>query len=171
MKKIYLSLTILVFLISVDSFAQKVITAEQVKADLKTSPESLSVTLMVPDSDFYIALVTDQIVENIYLNPCIDIKSDIKKNQKVLNVLEKHNLLDQLFIEVDNQYQTADSKAIFEPDETVLYLELFVGVNKSVSQIFVPMYDKEKAVVLIADLKKIFCKKRCFKLLQREIKT
>ncbi len=171
MKKIYLLHTIFAVLISVNSFAQKGITADKIKTDLKTSAESLSVTLMVPDSDFYIGLVTDQIVENIYLNPCIDIKSDIKKNQKVLNVLEKHNLLDQLFIEVDNQYQTADSKTIFVPDETVLYLELFVGVNKSVSQIFVPMYDKEKAVLLIADLRKIFGKKRCFKQLQREIKT
>ena len=171
MKKTHLFNTILAVLISVNSFAQKVITADKIKTDLKTSAETLSVTLMVPDSDIYIGLVTDQIVENIYLNPCIDIKSDIKKNQKVLNVLEKHNLLDQLFIEVDNQYQTADSKAIFEPDETVLFLELFVGVNKSVSRIFVPIYDKEKAVLLIADLRKIFGNKRCFKKLQREIKT
>ena len=120
MKKTFLITGLFLLLFPMASFAQEVIKADKIKFDLKASAESLSVTVIVPDSDFYIGLVTDQVVENIYLNPCIDIKSDINKNQKVLNVLEKHNLLNQLFIEVDNQYQTADSKAIFEPDEAVL---------------------------------------------------
>lgn len=171
MKKTFLITGVFLTLFSMASFAQEVLTADKIKSDLKASAESLGVTFIVPDSDFYIGLVTDQLVENIYLNPCIDIKSDINKNQKVLNVLEKHKLLNQLFIKVDNQYQTADSKVIFEPDEAVLYLELFIGVNKSVSQIFVPMFDKEKAELLIADLRKIYGNKKCFKQLQREINT
>lgn len=171
MNKTFLITIFFVLLVSIDSFAQEGLTAAKVRADVKDSTESLSVTLLLPDSDFYIGLTTDQFVENIYMNPCIDIKSNTKKNAKVLDLLEKHQLLDKLFVEIDNQYETPDASTSFEPNESILYLELFLGVKKSVHQVYVPIFSREKAELLISSLKKIYGNKKCFKKLQKMINT
>ncbi|MAN59571.1 MAG: hypothetical protein CMC08_07020 [Flavobacteriaceae bacterium] len=143
---------------------------KKILAELENSSESLNTNLILPNSDFYIGITKDAIVENIELNPCIDIVSNTKKNEQVIGILKKHNLLDKLYVEIENEYADLSSDKIFKPTETELYLELFFKTkNFGIISCFVPVFEKKKAKELICDLDKIFDYKYCFKKLKRKI--
>tara|TARA_Y100000814_G_C12159731_1_gene343952 strand:+ start:193 stop:633 length:441 start_codon:yes stop_codon:yes gene_type:complete len=142
----------------------------KIRVELENSSESLNTTLILPNSDFYIGITKDVIVENIELNPCIDIVSNTKKNEKVIGILKKHNLLDKLYVEIENEYADLSSDQIFKPTETELYLELFFKTKDfGIMSCFVPVFEKKKAKELICDLDKIFDYKYCFKKFKRKI--
>ena len=104
------------------------------------------------------------------MNPCIDIVSDAKKNEQVIGILKKHNLLDKLYVEIQNEYADLSSDQIFKPTETELYLELlFKTKDFGIMICFVPVFEKKQAIELICDLDKIFDYKYCFKKLKRKI--
>ena len=72
----------LLFLTFNQSFCQKTLDFNKIRVELENSSESLNTTLILPNSDFYIGITKDVIVENIELNPCIDIVSNTKKNER-----------------------------------------------------------------------------------------
>lgn len=151
-------------------FSQKTLDFDKIRAELENSSESLNTTLILPNSDFYIGITKDVIVENIELNPCIDIVSNTKKNEQVIGILKKHNLLDKLYVEIENEYADLSSDQIFKPTETELYLELFFKTKDfGIMSCFVPVFEKKKAKELIYDLDKIFDYKYCFKKLKQKI--
>jgi len=161
---------IILFLTFNHSFSQITLDYKKVLAELENSSESLNTTLILPNSDFYIGITKDVIVENIELNPCIDIVSNTKKNEQVIGILKKHNLLDKLYVEIENEYTDLSSDQIFKPTETELYLELFFKTKDfEIMSCFVPVFEKKKAKELIYDLDKIFDYKYCFKKLKRKI--
>ncbi len=160
----------ILFLIFNKSFSQKTLDFDKILVELENSSESLNTTLILPNSDFYIGITKDVIVENIELNPCIDIVSDAKKNEQVIGILKKHNLLDKLYVEIQNEYADLSSDQIFKPTETELYLELlFKTKDFGIMICFVPVFEKKQAIELICDLDKIFDYKYCFKKLKRKI--
>lgn len=152
------------------SFSQKTLDFEKIRAELDNASESLNTTLILPNSDFYIGITKDVIVENIELSPCIDIVSNTKNNEQVIGILNKHNLLDKLYVELENEYADLSSDQVFKPTETELYLELFFKTKDfGIINCFVPVFEKKKATELISDLDKIFDNKYCFKKLKRKI--
>ena len=115
----------ILFLTFNQSFAQKTLSYQNVLAELENSSESLNTTLISPKSDFYIGITKGAIVENPELNSCIDIKTNEKKNGQIITILKKYNLLDKLYVEINNEYSDLSSDQIFKPTQTELYLELF----------------------------------------------
>ncbi|QFZ54236.1 hypothetical protein FEZ18_05235 [Oceanihabitans sp. IOP_32] len=160
----------ILFLTFSQSFSQKTLSFENILAELEKSSESLNTTLISPKSDFYIGITKDAIVENPELNSCIDIETNEKKNEQIIGILKKHNLLDKLYVEIENEYSDLSSDKIFKPTETELYLELFFKTKGfGIMSCFVPVFEKKKAKELICDLDKIFDYKYCFKKLKRKI--
>ena len=160
----------ILFLTFNKSFSQKTLDFDKIRAELENSSESLNTTLILPNSDFYIGITKDVIVENPELNSCIDIATDEKKNGQIIGTLKKHNLLDKLYVEIENDYSDLSSDQIFKPAETELYLELFFKTKDfGIMSCFVPVFEKKKAKELICDLNKIFDYKYCFKKLKRKI--
>ncbi len=158
------------FLIFNQSFSQKTLDYKKIRAELEKSSESLNTDLILPNSDFSIGITKDVIVENPELNPCIDIPTDEIKNEKILEILKKHNLLNSLYVIIDNEYSDIVSDQIFKPYETKLYLELFFKTKEfGIMNCYLPVFDKEKAIELINDLGEIFDSKYCFKKLKRKI--
>jgi hypothetical protein len=161
---------IIIFLTFSLSFSQKTLDYNEVVAELENSSESLNTTLILPNSDFYIGITKNAIVENPELNSCIDISADGKQNGEIISILKKHNLLNKLYLEIENEYADLSSDQIFKPIETDLYLELFFKTkNFGFMSCFVPIFEKKKAKELICDLNKIFDYKSCFKKLKRKI--
>ena len=161
---------IILFLTFNQAFSQKTLDYNEILAELENSTESLNTSLILPNSDFYIGITKDMIVENPELNSCIDIGTDKKKNGQIIGVLKKHNLLDNLYVEIENEYTHLSLDQIFKPKETELYLELFFKTkNFGFMSCFVPVLSKKKAKELICDLDKIFDYKYCFKKLERKI--
>ena len=151
-------------------FSQKTLDYEKILAELENSSESLNTTLILPNSDYYVGITKNAIVENPELNSCIDIPTDEKKNGQIIGTLKKHNLLNKLYVEIENEYADLSSDQIFKPMETDLYLELFFKTkNFGFMSCFVPIFEKKKAKELICDLNKIFDYKYCFKKLKRKI--
>ena len=160
----------ILFLTFNQSFAQKTLSYQNVLAELENSSESLNTTLISPKSDFYIGITKGAIVENPELNSCIDIKTNEKKNGQIITILKKHNLLDKLYVEINNEYSDLSSDQIFKPTQTELYLELFFKTKDfGIMSCFVPVFEKKKAKELICDLNKIFDYKYCFKKLKQKI--
>jgi len=160
----------ILFLTFNKSFSQKTLDFEKIRTELVNSSESLNTTLFLPNSDFYIGITKDIIVENPELNSCIDIATDEKKNGQIIGILEKYNLLDQLYVEIENDYSDLNSDQIFKPAETELYLELiFKTKDFGIMSCFVPVFEKKKAKELICDMDKIFDYKYCFKKLKQKI--
>ncbi len=152
------------------SISQKTLDFDKIRIELENSSESLNTTLILSSSNFYIGITKDVIIENIESNPCIDIVSDTKKNELIIGILKKHNLLDKLYVEIENEYSDLGSDQIFKPSETELYLELFFKTKDfGIISCFVPVFKKNKAKELIRDLDKIFNYKYCFKKLKRKI--
>ena len=161
---------IILFLTFNQSFSQKTLDYKGILAELENSTESLNTTLNLPNSDFYIGITKGAIVENPELNSCIDIEANEKKNGQIIGILKKHNLLDKLYVEIENEYADLSSDQIFKSTETELYLELFFKTKDfGFISCFVPIFEKKKAKELICDLKKIFDYKYCFKNLKRKI--
>ncbi len=160
----------ILFLTFNKSYSQKTLDFNKIQAELENSSESLNTTLILPNSDFYIGITKDVLVENIELNPCIDIASNTKKNELVIGILKKYNLLQKLYVEIDKEYADLSSDQIFEPIETELYLELFFKTKDFGNMsCFVPVFEKKKAMELIWELDKIFDHNNCFKKLKRKI--
>ena len=152
------------------SFSQKTLDYNKILAELENSSESLNTTLILPNSDFYIGITKDVIVENPELNFCIDIPTNEKKNGQIIGILKKHNLLSKLYVEIENEYADLNSDRTFKPKETELYLELFFKTkNFGFMNCYIPILDKKKAKELISELDKIFDYKYCFKKLKRKI--
>ena len=142
----------------------------EILAELENSSESLNTTLILPNSDYYVGITKNAIVENPELNSCIDISTDEKKNRQIIEILKKHNLLNKLYVEIENEYADLSSDQIFKPKETDLYLELFFKTKKfGFINCFVPVFEKNKARELVCDLQKIFNNSLCFKKLKRKI--
>lgn len=151
-------------------FSQKTLDYKEILADLENSSESLNTSLFLPNSDFYIGITKDVIVENPELNSCIDIKTDEKKNGQIIGILKKHSLLKKLYVEIENEYADLSSDQIFRPSDTELYLDLiFRTKNSGIIICYVPIFDKKKAKELICDLEKFFDYKHCFKKLKRKL--
>ncbi|MFC5046535.1 hypothetical protein [Aquimarina hainanensis] len=124
----------------------------------------------MPNSDFYIRITKDVIIENPELNSCIDIATYEKKNEEIIRILKNHNLLDKLYVEIENEYSDLSSDQIFKPTETELYLELFFKTKDfGIMSCFVPVIEKKQAKELICDLDKIFDYQYCFKKLNQKI--
>ena len=111
----------ILFLTFNQSFSQKTLSFENILGELENSSESLNTTLISPKSDFYIGITKDAIVENPELNSCIDIETNEEKNEQIIGILKKHNLLDKLYVEIENEYSDLSSDQIFKPTETELY--------------------------------------------------
>jgi hypothetical protein len=160
----------ILFLTFNQSFSQKTLDYKKILMELENSSESLNTTLILPNSDFYIGITKDVIVENPELNFCIDIQTDEKKNGEIIRILKKHNLLNKLYVEIDNEYADLSSDQVFKSNETELYLELFFKTKDfGIMSCFVPVFKKKKAKELIWDLNKIFDYKNCFKKLKRKM--
>ena len=130
----------ILFLTFNKSFSQKTLNFDKIRTELENSSESLNTTLILPNSDFYIG------------------------------ILKKHNLLDKLYVEIENEYSDLSSDQIFKPAETELYLELFFKTKDfEIMSCFVPVFETKKAKELVCDLDKIFDYKYCFKKLKRKI--
>ena len=169
-KRMRILIYTILFLTFNQSFSQKTLSFENILAELEKSSESLNTTLISPKSNFYIGITKDAIVENPELNSCIDIETNEKKNEQIIGILKKHNLLDKLYVEIENEYSDLSSDKIFKPTETELYLELFFKTKGfGIMSCFVPVFEKKKAKELICDLDKIFDYKYCFKKLKRKI--
>lgn len=169
-KRMRILIYTILFLTFNQSFSQKTLSFENILGELENSSESLNTTLISPKSDFYIGITKDAIVENPELNSCIDIETNEEKNEQIIGILKKHNLLDKLYVEIENEYSDLSSDQIFKPTETELYLELFFKTKDfGIMSCFVPIFEKKKAKELICDLDKIFDYKYCFKKLKRKI--
>ena len=165
-----LLISIILLLPFYNSFSQKVLNYKEICGDLENSSESLNTTLYLPNSDFVIGLTKDAIIENLELDPCIDIESDIKKNDQVIGLLKKYNLTEKLYVEINNNYTDLNSDHIFKPNETVIYLELFFKTREfGYINCYVPIFERNKAIELINDLRTIFKNKYCFKELKNKI--
>lgn len=152
------------------SFSQEKFDYLEIRTALENSSKSLNTTILLPNSDFHIGTTLDMLIENPELNPCIDIQSNSEKNARVISVLNKHRLLDKLYIEINNQYIDISSDQIFKPNKTQLYLELFFKTRDfGFVSCFVPVINKNSAKELIEDLSKIFDNKYCFKKLNRKM--
>ena len=160
----------ILFLTFNQSFSQKTLDYKKILTELENSSESLNTTLIIPNSDFYIGITKDAIVENPELNSCIDIPTNEKKNGQIIRILKKYNLLDKLYVEIENEYSDLSSDQVFKSNETEFYLELlFKTKDFGIMSCYVPIFDKKKAKDLIKDLNKIFDYKYCFKKLKRKI--
>lgn len=154
---------LLVIMAFSESFSQRNLNFKEIRNELENSSESLNTTLFLPNSDFYIGITKDAIVDNPHLNTCIDIQSDNIKNKQILKILEKHNLLDKLYVQIENEYVNLSSSQTFNPEETVLYVELFYKTNNfGVMSCFAPIFERKKAKELIWDLNKVFDHSYCF---------
>ncbi|MGD1891549.1 MAG: hypothetical protein ACFB15_13265 [Cyclobacteriaceae bacterium] len=156
-----------------ESFGQNRIVEleyKKVRSELEKSSNSLNTNLFLPRSDFYIGLTKDQIVENIEMNPCIDISSDNIKNQKIISALAKMNLLDDLFIRSDLTYTSLLTGQQIEKSNSKLIVDLFfVSQNLGMINCFIPIFDQNKAKELVTEFEGIFESNSCFKELKEKI--
>ena len=168
MKKL---LTFLLIILFSNSYSQQVIKYEEVKKEIENSHNSLNTSLEIPDEEFYVGIIKDLIVENITMEPCIEIESNNKKNKKLIQILKKHNLLDNLYVEIANDLQNIASNEILKKENSVINLELIYKSKNSMGLIFIPIQQEKIAKKLISDLEKIFKNKKCFKTLIERLNT
>ena len=146
-----------------ESFSQKNLNFKEIRNELENSSESLNTTLFSPNSDFYIGITKDAVVDNSEVDTCIDSQSDNLKNKQIIRLLERHDLLDKLYVRIENEYVNLISSQTFKPEETELYLELLFKTNDfGMMSFFVPVLEKKKAKDLILDLDKMFNHSCCF---------
>ena len=154
-----------------NSYSQQVLEYEEVKKEIENSHNSLNTSLEIPDEEFYVGIIKDLIVENITMEPCIEIESNNRKNKKLIQVLKKYNLLDNLYVEIANDIQNIASSEILKKENSVINLELIYRSKNSMGLIFIPIQQEKTAKNLIIDLEKIFKNKKCFKTLIERLNT
>jgi len=168
MKKL---LTLLFVILFSNSYSQQILEYEEVKIEIENSHNSLNTSLEIPDEEFYVGIIKDLIVENITMEPCIEIESNNRKNKKLIQVLKKYNLLDNLYVEIANDLQNIATGEILNKENSVINLELIYRSNNSMGLIFIPIQQEKIAKNLIRDLEKIFKNKKCFKTLIGRLNT
>ncbi|MCK8523136.1 hypothetical protein M0D21_16275 [Aquimarina sp. D1M17] len=161
---------ILMLLIFSNTIGQETPGYIEIRKIIERSASSLNTALIVPDSDFYIGIRNNGIVENIDQDPCIDIQSDDEKNKQILAVLKKHKLLDSLYMGADNQFINLRTSKSIKPENTKFYIELTHTGENAPDQIFIPILEYEKAYQLIEDLNIIFDNEACYKKLIRKMR-
>jgi hypothetical protein len=149
-----------------------VISNKETIIELKKSSKSLNTNLILPKKEFYIGIVKDLIVENLEFNPCIEINSNIEKNEKIIEILEKYNLLEKLYFENENEeYVNIESNQKFEWKKPKLIIQLFFETEnmKAMDNVFIPIFEKKLAKELTMKMCELFNNEYCFKKLKRKI--
>ncbi|CAM1346851.1 hypothetical protein [Tenacibaculum insulae] len=165
-------LTFLLLFIISTSFSQEVISNKETIIELKKSSKSLNTNLILPKKEFYIGIVIDLIVENLEFNPCIEIDSNIEKNEKIIEILEEYNLLEKLYFENENEeYENIESNQKFEWEKPKLIIQLFFETEnmKAMNNVFIPIFEKKLAKELTKKMGELFNNEYCFKKLKRKI--
>ncbi len=151
-------------------FSQETLDYVEVQTALENSSRSLHTIIHVPNSDFKLGTTLEVPDGNLETNSCTEIQSDVQKNADVLTVLNQSNLLDKLYIEINDEYVNLRSKEVFHPKETKLYIELFFKTRDfGYLSCFVPVLKKDTAKKLIYDISTIFDSKHCFNTLKQKI--
>ena len=151
-------------------FSQKIIEFAKVQSELKNSSESLNITLRLPNSEFYISLTKDVIIENIQLDPCIDIESNEEKSRQLIKLLNELGLLEKLYLEIDDEYFDLNTGRTFKPIETKIILDLFFKTKDyGYIDCYLPIYDAKIARNLLTDLSEMFDEQYCFKKMKQKM--
>ena len=166
---------ILIFLVIFSHYwiasAQKELNYEDIRIELENSSETLCTSLFRPDTNHYVGIVTDYlIIENIDFDPCVELETDSKKNELILNLLKTYNLLDNLYIDFGDGLTNIASNERIDPKNVKINIELNYKSNISIGVISIPIMDKATAKYFISDLTTIFGHKKCFRKLKRKIK-
>lgn len=154
------------------SFSQNKITYKNVLTEIHKSHETLCVSLLIPNNDFYIGIYTKEWeVEDLTREQCGDIKTDSIKNSKIIGLLNSKNLLSKLFLKMENnEYENINSVDKFEWNKAKLIIELnFSNDWTKLNQVYIPIFNKKQAKQVIKNISKIFDSDYCFHKLKRKI--
>ena len=164
-------LTFLMIIISSIGYSQQVLEYEEIRNEIENSSKSLNTSLEIPNQEFYVGIIKDLIVENITLEPCIEIETTDLKNKRLIELFKEYKLLNNLYIEIGNDLENLNSNQTLKKEDSVLNIELIYRSKNSMGVIFIPILEEELAKDIISDLEKIFENRRCFKTLKRKLNT
>ena len=152
-------------------YSQQILEYEEIRNEIENSSKSLNTSLEIPNQEFYVGIIKDLIVENITLEPCIEIETTDSKNERLIELFKEHKLLNNLYIEIGNDLENLNSNQTLKKEDSVLNIELIYKSKNSMGVIFIPILEEELAKDIISDLEKIFKNRRCFKKLKRKLNT
>ena len=153
--------------------AQNELTYKKVVNDIDKNASSLIFNLIVPNNDFSIGIYPkDWDVEDLSFEQCGDIKTDINKNQKILQSLKSKKLLDSLFIYTEsNVYESLISSDKFNIEQTSLLIEVgLYNDPQGLNYVYIPIFTRKCSKKVLKDISKIFEANLCFRKLIRILK-
>jgi len=169
MKKI---LFILILLTYSFSSSQETDIYKTTLNELKKSTETLNSWINVTSKEnFYIGINIDLIVENPKLDFCIDIKTTIEKNEKLISILEKHNLIDKLYLDIEDEYQDLQSDKKYGLKEPKMTINLkFLGQSTDFfDDVYILIFDRKQAKEILDEISNLFDYEYCFRKMRKKI--
>lgn len=163
--------TIIIYFLFIFSnlFSQGNVEFNTIKKELVNASNSLYVKLSIPSSDLYIEISKDSIIDNPFYEPCVELKSNLIKNKKIIDILEKNEFLNEFYVTVNDEIIKISDNNNSNFGNQILNIEL-IFKSKNISQpIILLVFQKDKAEKLLNELAALFNNNECFLKMKRQI--
>jgi len=155
------------------SFSQDGLSQQELIQSFKSSPQLLNINLLLPDQSIGIRLNKNFANYDQRIEECPRLKYNEQENLKVINLLEKFNLLDSIYsIKKTGYFFNLKSNENIKPNKQAkLYIELFFKNNKSkkANYYILIVYKRKIAANFIDDLSELTDEIKCFKNFKRKL--
>ena len=152
-------------------FSQENIDYSTIKNELELSSNTLYTKISIPLSEFYIEITKDSIINNSFYEPCVELKSDITKNDKILEILKNNDLLKEFYITKNDELIkiSSDNNSVF--GNQILNIELIFKSKNIKQPIILLIFEKNQAEKLLIEFYNLFENNECFLKMRKKLKT
>lgn len=170
-KTLQMKKTIIIYFLFIFSnlLSQENLQFNIIKSELEKATNTLYVKLSIPSSDFYIEITKDSIINNPFYEPCVELKSNLTKNKKIIDILEKHDFLNEFYITVEDQLVKISNNNNSNFGNQIMNIEL-IFKSKSIRQpVILLIFKKDEAEKFLNKLSDLFDNNECFLKMKKEI--
>lgn len=122
------------------------------KKEIYNSIERLSIYIHNPKSDVGVFFNYDFEVENLDFDPCEDISTNKNLNKKILRVIEKFNLLDDIQVEGEDGIISLKTGQKAFNDKNVLTIYIYYDAKQTTGSCYLAVKEKTDARKFLDDL-------------------
>ena len=151
--------------ISAFTYSQDLSEYQNIVSELSNPEYSLNLELRVPDSDFYIVIRDYKSLPRKYygsIEPCVELKSDFISNKKIQEILNKNNILENIYVAYDDSLTKVSFGNDIDFNNLFILISVVYETENSSRVVAIPISEKSISKKLINDFKEIFPDESCF---------
>lgn len=143
-------------------YSQENLAFTTIKEELKNAANSLFVKLSLPSSEFYIEISTDSIINNPFYEPCVELKSNLIINQKIIDILDKNEFLNEFYVTQNDELIKISDNDNSDFGKQIMNIELIFKSKNIRQPIILLVFKNNKVEQLLKELSALFNNNDCF---------